>query len=42
MGEAEVDKSLTRAWALFLGDVSDETDDELDALLPILVDAGYV
>jgi hypothetical protein len=42
MGEAEVDKSLARAWALFLGDVSDKTDDELGALLPILVDAGYV
>lgn len=38
----EVDKALARAWAIFDEDLSDQTDAELDALLPPLVSAGYV
>jgi hypothetical protein len=34
--------ALARAFAIFLEDLSDETDAELDALLPPLVAAGYV
>ena len=42
MDRAELDQSLVRAWAIFLEDLSNETDEELDALLPPLVAAGYV
>jgi hypothetical protein len=37
-----VDAQLTRAWEIFMGDLSDETDAELGDLLPPLVEAGYV
>jgi hypothetical protein len=38
----EVDHVLSRAWEIFLEDLSDDTDAELGELLPRLVDAGYV
>jgi hypothetical protein len=38
----ELDKALCRAHAIFLQDLSDETDSELETLLPPLVAAGYV
>ena len=38
----EVDRTLSRAWEIFLEDLSDSTDAELGQLLPTLVDAGYV
>jgi hypothetical protein len=34
--------SLARAWAIFLEDLSDDTDEELTTLLPSLSAAGYV
>ena len=37
----ELDRSLSRAWEIFLEDLSDKTDAELEDLLPALVDAGY-
>lgn len=37
-----LDTTFRRAWEIFIGDLSDETDAELEALLPPLVDAGYV
>jgi hypothetical protein len=38
----ELDRTLSRAYEIFSEDLSDETDAELDALLPPLVNAGYV
>jgi hypothetical protein len=38
----DVDRALCRATELFLGDCSDEVDDELADVLPPLVAAGYV
>ena len=38
----ELDRQLTRASEIFLGDLSDETGAELGDLLPSLVEAGYV
>jgi hypothetical protein len=38
----DLDMTLARAWAIFPEDLSDETDAELNALLPPLVAAGYV
>ena len=38
----ETDRSLARATAIFLDELSDETDAELETLLPPLVAAGYV
>jgi hypothetical protein len=38
----ELDRNLSRAWEIFLEDLSDETDAELGKLLPSLVQAGYV
>jgi hypothetical protein len=38
----ELDRTLSRAWEIFLEDLSDETDAELGQLLTSLVDAGYV
>lgn len=37
-----LDDALCRAHEIFLGDLSDATDAELDALLPLLIEAGYV
>lgn len=37
-----LDDALCQAHEIFLGDLSDETDAELDDLLPPLVEAGYV
>lgn len=37
-----LDKALCRAHEIFLGDLSEETDAELDDLLPALIEAGYV
>jgi hypothetical protein len=37
-----LDGALRRAKEIFLEDLSDETDSELAALLPALVEAGYV
>ena len=39
---AELDRTLSRAWKIFLEDLGDETDAELSNLLPPLVDAAYV
>lgn len=38
----ELDRTLSRAWKIFLEDPSDQTDVELGPLLPPLVDAGYI
>jgi hypothetical protein len=38
----QLDELLTRASEIFLQDPSDETDAELEDLLPTLVEAGYV
>ena len=38
----DLDKALCRAQEIFLGELSDETDEELHDLLPPLVEAGYV
>ena len=38
----DLDRLLTRAWEIAIGDLSDETDAELGDLLPPLVAAGYV
>jgi hypothetical protein len=38
----ELDRTLSRAWEIFLADLSDETDAELGDLLPPLAEAGYV
>jgi hypothetical protein len=38
----ELDQALCRAHEIFLQDLSDETEIELEALLPPLVAAGYV
>jgi hypothetical protein len=38
----DLDRALTRAWAIFLEDLSDESDAELEGLLPPLTNAGYV
>jgi hypothetical protein len=38
----ELDRDLLRAHAIFMEDLSDETDRELGELLPQLVEAGYV
>ena len=38
----QLDDLLTRASEIFLDDPSDETDAELERLLPPLVEAGYV
>jgi hypothetical protein len=40
-GVDEVDAVLARAWELFLENTTDEVMDELEPLVPILVDAGY-
>jgi hypothetical protein len=37
----DVDRALMRAWHLFVQDPSDDVDRELEALLPLLVTAGY-
>jgi hypothetical protein len=37
-----LDQALCRAHEIFLGDLSDETEDELDKLMPTLLQAGYV
>jgi len=38
----ELDGPLRRAHEIFLDDLSDETDEELGKILPLLVDAGFV
>ena len=38
----DLDQALLRAHEIFVGDLSDKTDKELEAILPGLVDAGYV
>jgi hypothetical protein len=38
----DLDAVLARATEIFLSDLSDETDAELEDLLPPLVSAGYV
>jgi hypothetical protein len=38
----DLDRALLRAWDLFEEDVTDEVENELRELLPMLVDAGYV
>jgi hypothetical protein len=38
----ELDEALRRARELFLSDPSDESDDEIEKLLPRLADARYV
>ena len=38
----DLDKALCRAHEIFLGELSDETDEELHDLLLLLVEAGYV
>lgn len=38
----ESDRALTRAWEIFVEDLSDETDRDLGELLPPMTDAGYV
>ncbi len=35
------DKALCRAWELASEDITDAVEDELNALVPILVEAGY-
>jgi hypothetical protein len=42
MAHNETDHALLRARQLFLGDATDESFDEIEELLPQLVDAGYV
>jgi hypothetical protein len=42
MAAGDVDQALLRAWELFLEDLSDDTDAEIEGLLPQLVAAGYV
>ena len=42
MDDSHLDDLLTRASEIFLGDLSDETDEELEGILPPLVEAGYV
>jgi hypothetical protein len=37
-----LDRTLLRAWKLFLEDPSDEVDNELEELRPILGAAGYL
>jgi hypothetical protein len=37
-----LDDAIFRAHEIFLGDLSDATDAELDNLLPPLIEAGYV
>lgn len=37
-----LDEALCRAHEIFLGDFSEEPDPGLNALLPSLIDAGYV
>jgi hypothetical protein len=39
---ADLDAKLLRAWVLFDGEVTDETFDEAERLIPDLVAAGYV
>jgi hypothetical protein len=38
----ELDRTLSRAWKIFLEGPSDQIDVELGPLLPPLVDAGYI
>jgi hypothetical protein len=38
----DLDDALCRAHEIFVGDLSDATEGELDDLLPRLVEAGYV
>jgi hypothetical protein len=38
----DIERCIIRASEIFLGNVSDETDAELEELLPPLVEAGYV
>jgi hypothetical protein len=40
--DLSLDEALSRAHQLFLEDLSDEGDKELETLLPALVAAGYV
>ena len=37
-----LDAALWRAHEIFIEDLSDELDAELEGLLPVLIDAGYV
>jgi hypothetical protein len=37
----DVDEALVKAWDLGLEDLTDEVDEALQPLLPVLVDAGY-
>ena len=41
MEEFDLDNALSRAWAIFLEDLSDENDANLGTLLPPLARAGY-
>jgi hypothetical protein len=38
----ELDRVLLRAHEIVVGDLSDETDEELEGILPRLVEAGYL
>lgn len=38
----DLDNQLTRAWEIFMADLSEETDAELGELLPALLAARYV
>ncbi len=42
MDSDSLDKALCRAHEIFLEDLDDEKPGELDALLPPLIEAGYV
>jgi hypothetical protein len=35
------DEALRRAWPLLVEDATDEVMDELETLIPVLVEAGY-
>jgi hypothetical protein len=37
-----LDEALCRAWSLRLKDTSNDVDEELEKLLPLLIEAGYV
>jgi hypothetical protein len=37
----DADEALTRAWPLLVENATDEVMDELEALIPVLVEAGY-
>jgi hypothetical protein len=37
-----LDRDLCRAHEIFMGNMSDETEAELDEILPALIEAGYI